>query len=330
MYICCFWYKISNVNKQSMSIFYLRSCHLGASHANALQLCDLYVVSCPRAHRDSTMFNCVRACGVGENSSAVQSRCRPAIGGQRRTPKTPARCLLRAPTNNCTLTRSSLSHTQIGADGANSLVRRHIGADHYAEPYAQMGLIATVRLRQPDATNHTAWQRFLPDGSVLAVLPLSAELSSIVWSTTAARVRQLLALDAVAFVEQLNEQLVRLEGLCFLIILLSKLLYSSYRPLGRTVHGVPAQRADRGRRACRRSAVRRARDGGDNAECATATAGDGRTVRTIAGRFSAGLRAHGHVRGAWDRIDWVSKLAVRSCYICYIYIGPCRILVETA
>lgn len=105
----------------------------------------------------------------------------------------------------------SSPYTQIGADGANSLVRRHIGASDgdYTESYAQMGLVATVRLLEPDEANHTAWQRFLPDGSgVLAVLPLSAELSSIVWSTQAGRVRELLALDEAEFVRQLNEQLV--------------------------------------------------------------------------------------------------------------------------
>lgn len=96
---------------------------------------------------------------------------------------------------------------QIGADGANSLVRRQMKSDNYTESYDQMGLIATVQLSQPDADNYTAWQRFLPDG-VLAVLPLSAELSSIVWSTRTAKVKQLLALGETEFVEALNEQLV--------------------------------------------------------------------------------------------------------------------------
>lgn len=99
------------------------------------------------------------------------------------------------------------THPQIGADGANSLVRRQMRTDNYTESYDQMGLIATVQLRQPDADNHTAWQRFLPDG-VLAVLPLSGELSSIVWSTRSAKVKELLSLGEIEFVDALNEQLV--------------------------------------------------------------------------------------------------------------------------
>lgn len=101
--------------------------------------------------------------------------------------------------------------SQIGADGANSLVRRQMQTDNYAERYNQMSLIATVRLDRPDAENHTAWQRFLPDG-VLAVLPLSAELSSIVWSTDAKHVRRLMAADEADFVEELNANLVGFRG----------------------------------------------------------------------------------------------------------------------
>lgn len=87
--------------------------------------------------------------------------------------------------------------------------------NYYTEAYDQMGLIATVRLAQPDAVcgNHTAWQRFLPDG-VLAVLPLSDELSSIVWSTGAQRVKQLLAVDEADFVTELNEHLVSFRDFC--------------------------------------------------------------------------------------------------------------------
>lgn len=37
---------------------------------------------------------------------------------------------------------------QIGADGANSIVRKQMGVVNYATSYNQMGLIATVNLSE--------------------------------------------------------------------------------------------------------------------------------------------------------------------------------------
>ncbi|XP_031617711.1 ubiquinone biosynthesis monooxygenase COQ6, mitochondrial [Contarinia nasturtii] len=90
----------------------------------------------------------------------------------------------------------------VGADGANSMVRKQMNANHFALSYNQMGLIATVELGECD-DNFVAWQRFLPN-SVIALLPLSENLSSIVWSTYAKHFKHLMQLDEADFIDAVN------------------------------------------------------------------------------------------------------------------------------
>lgn len=56
--------------------------------------------------------------------------------------------------------------------------------------------------------NHIAWQRFLPDG-VIALLPLSDKLSSIVWSTKTLQAKELLNLPEEEFIDSVNDAFVR-------------------------------------------------------------------------------------------------------------------------
>lgn len=55
--------------------------------------------------------------------------------------------------------------------------------------------------------NYVAWQRFLPD-SVIAMLPLSDKLSSIVWSTNTETVKELLKLPETEFIDAVNNAFV--------------------------------------------------------------------------------------------------------------------------
>nr|XP_014103263.1 ubiquinone biosynthesis monooxygenase COQ6, mitochondrial [Bactrocera oleae] len=91
----------------------------------------------------------------------------------------------------------------IGADGANSLVRKQMNIDVFSLDYQRRGVVATVQLE--DACDNTvAWQRFLPTGPV-ALLPLSDTLSSVVWSTSIPHAKHLLELSAEDFTKALNE-----------------------------------------------------------------------------------------------------------------------------
>ena len=85
----------------------------------------------------------------------------------------------------------------VGADGADSAVRRRLEMPMRALDMKQQGIVATVRTES--AHSDTAWQVFLPTGP-LAFLPLpEAHTCSIVWSADSDRADALLALDDAAF-----------------------------------------------------------------------------------------------------------------------------------
>ncbi|NOT89050.1 MAG: FAD-dependent oxidoreductase [Lysobacter sp.] len=94
----------------------------------------------------------------------------------------------------------------IAADGGRSTLRELAGIGTNTEDYGQRGVVAYV------ATEHshedTAWQRFLPTGP-LAFLPCApwpdaANVSSIVWTLPDAEAARVVALDDVAFAEELT------------------------------------------------------------------------------------------------------------------------------
>jgi ubiquinone biosynthesis UbiH/UbiF/VisC/COQ6 family hydroxylase len=84
----------------------------------------------------------------------------------------------------------------IGADGADSWVRREAGVEAQSESYGQLGVVANFVCER--AHRNIAHQWFREDG-VLAFLPLPGERVSIVWSTSQSHAGELLALHADAF-----------------------------------------------------------------------------------------------------------------------------------
>jgi 2-octaprenylphenol hydroxylase len=89
----------------------------------------------------------------------------------------------------------------VGADGAQSRVRTLAGLGAVRADYGQVALVAMVTTSRPHA--HTAWQRFLGDGT-LAFLPLSDGRSSIVWSLPTERAAKLLVAPAAEFERELE------------------------------------------------------------------------------------------------------------------------------
>ncbi len=84
----------------------------------------------------------------------------------------------------------------VGADGAQSWVRRTAGLTARASSYRQLGVVANCGTATPH--DGAAFQWFRADG-VLAYLPLPGNRISIVWSTGEDHGRELLALAPEAF-----------------------------------------------------------------------------------------------------------------------------------
>jgi 2-polyprenylphenol 6-hydroxylase len=89
----------------------------------------------------------------------------------------------------------------VGADGAQSRIRELAGLGTSRADYGQTALVAMVSTGRPHA--HTAWQRFLGDGT-LAFLPLPDGRSSIVWSLPTARAEKLLVATPAEFERELD------------------------------------------------------------------------------------------------------------------------------
>jgi ubiquinone biosynthesis UbiH/UbiF/VisC/COQ6 family hydroxylase len=89
----------------------------------------------------------------------------------------------------------------VGADGGHSWIRERAGIGIYQRDYRQKAIVATVCPERPHGG--IAYQRFLPSGP-LAMLPMTDNLCSIVWSAENEEARRLMDMDDEAFLKALN------------------------------------------------------------------------------------------------------------------------------
>ncbi|WP_313917395.1 UbiH/UbiF/VisC/COQ6 family ubiquinone biosynthesis hydroxylase [Tahibacter sp.] len=89
----------------------------------------------------------------------------------------------------------------VAADGPASPLRHLLGIGASGHVYDQHALVAHVRTER--AHEQTAWQRFLPGGT-LALLPLADGRCSIVWSLPPQECRRLREIDEAAFLQELG------------------------------------------------------------------------------------------------------------------------------
>ncbi|HSX62894.1 MAG TPA: UbiH/UbiF/VisC/COQ6 family ubiquinone biosynthesis hydroxylase [Tahibacter sp.] len=89
----------------------------------------------------------------------------------------------------------------VAADGASSPLRQMLDIGAGGHVYDQHALVAHVRTERPH--EDTAWQRFLPGGT-LAFLPLADGRCSIVWSLPPHECRRLREIEETAFLQELG------------------------------------------------------------------------------------------------------------------------------
>ncbi len=94
-----------------------------------------------------------------------------------------------------------LAQLLVGADGANSFIRKHAQIELLEHDYQQQAVVALIEV-QPDSAD-LAWQRF-EGNEVLGVLPLSESMASIVWSADTERAEHLIAMDEEGFLHELQ------------------------------------------------------------------------------------------------------------------------------
>lgn len=91
----------------------------------------------------------------------------------------------------------------IAADGRESPLRSYMGINVVGWSYPQTGIVATVEHEQPH--NGVAYEHFLPAGP-FAILPMTGNRSSLVWTETKLKAPGLLALDEPHFNAELAQR----------------------------------------------------------------------------------------------------------------------------
>jgi 2-octaprenyl-6-methoxyphenol hydroxylase len=91
----------------------------------------------------------------------------------------------------------------IAADGRESALRAQMGMQIIGWSYPQTGIVATVEHEKPH--NGVAYEHFLPSGP-FAILPMTGNRSSLVWTEAKAKAPGLLALDEDGFNVELAQR----------------------------------------------------------------------------------------------------------------------------
>jgi 2-octaprenyl-6-methoxyphenol hydroxylase len=92
----------------------------------------------------------------------------------------------------------------VAADGRESRLRSEIGINLVGWSYPQTGIVATVEHERPH--NGVAYEHFLPSGP-FAILPMTGNRSSLVWTEDKMKAPALLAMDEAGFNEELSRRL---------------------------------------------------------------------------------------------------------------------------
>ena len=146
-----------------------------------------------------------------------------------------------------TMTDGRILHAPlaVGADGKGSVIRTEAGIGAVGWDYPQTGIVATVRLERPH--EGVAHEYFLPGGP-FAILPLTGDRASLVWTETTARAAALKAARPEIFHAHLRRRFgdflgeVSVEGQVFTyplsLNLAARLVAPRAALLGDDAHGI--------------------------------------------------------------------------------------------
>ncbi|MCX7558006.1 UbiH/UbiF/VisC/COQ6 family ubiquinone biosynthesis hydroxylase [Sulfitobacter sp. F26204] len=133
----------------------------------------------------------------------------------------------------------------VGADGRNTGTGERAGIKRVAWPYGQTALVCAIEHERPH--NGVAHQFFMPSGP-LAILPLTQNRSSIVWSETTAHAKAIQDLDDNSYIDVLRPRFgsflgdVKLAGARFTyplgLSLAHNMIASRLALVGDAAHGV--------------------------------------------------------------------------------------------
>ena len=133
----------------------------------------------------------------------------------------------------------------VGAEGRGSIVRRAAGIETVGWAYGQSGVVATVRLGRDHG--NVAHEYFLPSGP-FAILPLTDQRASLVWTETTRRAEALRDASDAAFQSHLMRRFgafldgISVEGPRFVyplsLSLAEKLVAPRLALIGDAAHGV--------------------------------------------------------------------------------------------
>ncbi|NMP15009.1 2-octaprenyl-6-methoxyphenyl hydroxylase [Thalassotalea sp. Y01] len=101
-----------------------------------------------------------------------------------------------------TLGQHISAHLLLACDGGQSVCRRKAAIDSSQYDYQQVAIIANVKCDKPH--NGRAFERFTDSGP-LAMLPMTEDRCSLVWTVKPDQVEQFLALDDNGFAAQLQQ-----------------------------------------------------------------------------------------------------------------------------